>query len=228
MIKRIYNLLSKAYGVQDWWPVTPPGQTQPRYTGGPRNNREKLEVIFGAILTQNTSWKNVEKAISTLHTNDLIDCEKILKIRKDKLARLIKSSGYFNQKALKLKSVAQFLQEYPILKLQKMRTAYLRNLLLEVKGIGPETADSIILYALKKPIFVIDAYTKRIFSRLGYCNQNTDYDELQKLFHQNLKKNYLIFSEYHALLVEHGKNICKKKPLCQDCVLENLCKQAGL
>ncbi|MBI3036027.1 endonuclease III domain-containing protein [Candidatus Woesearchaeota archaeon] len=219
-----YNNLSQYFGPQHWWPVTPKGKLCPEYSGGPRNDKQKLEVCFGAILTQNTSWKNVEKAIIELNKNSLIDVNKINKIENKKLARIIKSSGYHNQKAKKLKNFCSFLlnsYDGKLSLLFRNGIEKLRNELLSVNGIGPETADSIILYAAKKPVFVIDAYTKRIMGRIGYREQT--YESLQELFMQKLQNSEKLFNECHALLVELGKNICKKSPLCEECPLSNHC-----
>lgn len=188
----------------------------------PRNDKERFEIIIGAILTQNTNWKNVEKAIFNLNKENLISIEKIKKINIKKLAELIRPSGYYNQKAERLKIIADFLSRNPIKKLKEEDTEKLRKKLLKIKGIGPETGDSILLYAFDKPIFVVDAYTKRIFNRLGYKEKT--YEEFQKLFMDNLEKDQKLFNEYHALLVELGKSYCRKKPLCKECPINGLCK----
>jgi len=197
-IIKIYNRLLKSFGKQHWWPIV--------------SKNKQFEIIIGAILTQNTSWKNVEKAINNLKKNNLISINKILKINVKKLAFLIKSSGYYNQKAERLKIIADFLKN------NKNPT---RDELLNIKGIGPETADSILLYAFNKPVFVIDAYTKRIMKKLGYKQE--EYNKLQKLFENNLPKKYRLFNEYHALLVELGKNYCRKQPVCKECPVKDLC-----
>lgn len=225
MLRKVYDKLLKEYGKQGWWPVTPAGKLKPEYSGGPVNQKQQLEVMLGAILTQNTAWKNVEKALINLNRAKLIDADKLGKMPAKRLSELIRPSGYFNQKAKKLKALAAFLKENPLDKLEKMQTAKLRRLLLEVKGIGPETADSMILYAFNKASFVVDAYTKRIFSRLGALDKNAKYGEIQELFHQNLTKRRQLYNEYHALIVEHGKNVCRKKPLCTQCALNGLCKR---
>jgi endonuclease-3 related protein len=214
-IQKIHKKLHKKYGNLGWWPI------KGRYTGGPKSKAEEFEVMVGAILTQNTSWKNVEKAISNLHKENLIDAKKIAEIPQKKLAKLIKSAGYYNQKAERLKIFADYLLKNP--NFLKKETAELRKELLSIKGIGPETADSILLYALNKPIFVVDAYTKRIFSRIGICKEDASYDELQQMFHKNLPKNTKLFNNYHAVLVEHAKNNCRKKPECNSCVLSEIC-----
>ena len=197
-IFNIYAVLLKEFGRQHWWPTI--------------SKNKQFEIIIGTVLTQNTSWKNVEKSINNLNKNNLIDINKISKINTKKLASLIRSSGYYNQKAERLKIMAKFLINNKTLT---------RNKLLNVKGIGPETADSILLYAFKKPVFVVDAYTKRIMSRLGYKQE--EYDEFQKLFEKNLPKKYELFNEYHALLIELAKNYCRKKPLCNNCPIKTFC-----
>ncbi|MBI2659555.1 endonuclease III domain-containing protein [Candidatus Woesearchaeota archaeon] len=220
----VYNKLYFHFGPQHWWPVTEKGNFHPTYSGGPKNEKQQLEVCFGSILAQNTSWKNAEKVIVELNKHSLFDVKKIIKIGAKKLAQIIRSSGYHNQKAKKLKNFCDFLLNKYDGKLNllfKNDIAELRKQLLSVNGIGPETADSIILYAAKKPIFVIDAYAKRIANRLGYKEQR--YDELQNLFMENLPNSEKLFNEYHALLVELGKDICKKKPLCGKCPINRYC-----
>lgn len=219
----IYSKFLKQYGCQKWWPVTESGKLFPEYSGGPKTDQQKFEVMLGAILTQNTSWKNVEKAIVELNKNGLVDINKLLDVEKNDLAILIKSAGYYNQKSERLKILSAFLLQNKISYLETKDIVFLRNILLSIKGIGPETCDSIILYALNKPIFVIDAYTKRIFSRLGFLSEKSSYDEWQKLFHSQLNPDIKLFQEYHALIVEHAKQFCKKKPLCCECFLKNSC-----
>ncbi|TKJ17772.1 endonuclease [Candidatus Woesearchaeota archaeon B3_Woes] len=228
MILKIYNTLLEEYSYQGWWPVTPSGSCQgklePIYGLRARTDKQKLEIIFGAILTQNTSWKNVEKAIINLNEKNLINIDKILEIEHEKLAKTIKSAGYFNQKAKKLKNVSKFLKKYPISKLEKTDLDNARQLLLNVNGIGPETADSILLYALNKPIFVVDAYTKRIFTNLGLVKSEDTYEDIQKLFMDHLPSDAKLFNEYHALIVQHAKKACNKKPKCDLCSLKKICK----
>jgi len=217
-IKRIYDDLFTAFGPQGWWPVAGEGKSHPSYSGGPKNGKQQLEVCFGAVLAQNTNWKNAEKAIIELNKNNLINIKKIIKIDVKRLALIIRSSGYHNQKAKKLKAFCDFLLKScngNLDSLFRKNIDELRKELLSIKGIGPETADSIILYAAKKPVFVIDAYTKRIINRIGFKEET--YDELQRLFMQNLPNSEKLFNECHALLVELGKNICKKEPLCREC-----------
>ena len=224
-IKKIYDRLFSHFGPQNWWPVTLENEITPKYHKKIKlNSKQKLEICFGAILTQNTNWKNVEKAIIQLNKNNLININKIIRVNNKKLAEIIKSSGYHNQKAIKLKNFCLFLMNNYNRNIEKLFSnsiTKLRSELLSVNGIGPETADSIILYAAKKPIFVIDAYTKRIMNRIGF--KENSYDELQNLFMNSLKKDEKLFNEYHALLVELGKNVCKKKPLCSQCPISNMC-----
>ena len=178
LIKTIYNTLLKAYGNQNWWPVTLDNETIPEYHKNIKlTEKQKLEICFGAILTQNTNWKNVEKAIIQLNKNNLININKIIRVNNKKLAEIIKSSGYHNQKAIKLKNFCLFLMNNYNRNIEKLFSnsiTKLRSELLSVNGIGPETADSIILYAAKKPIFVIDAYTKRIMNRIGFKENSYD------------------------------------------------------
>lgn len=221
-MNKIYNKLMGMYGHQGWWPVTPcytSDKLKPMYGIKTRIEKQKLEIIIGAILTQSTAWKNVEKAITELNKRNLIDVNKILKISDNELAQIIRSSGYYNQKAKKLKNIAEFLKKYPIKKLENIDINEARKLLLSVKGIGKETADSILLYALNKPIFVVDAYTRRIFSNLGLISPNANYDEIQALFMNNLPNDSKLFNEYHALIVEHAKRYYRKKEDYKKCPL---------
>lgn len=217
-LKEIYKALLGSYGKQGWWPLfnekTGKIEYHPRNYKLPENDAQRFEICQGAILTQNTSWKNVEKAVLNLRKNNFLDVERLQLIDLKKLAKLIRSSGYNNQKAKKIKEFIKFLDSgYEIN----------RENLLSVWGIGKETADSILLYAYKKPYFVIDAYTKRIFSRLGFCDEDMGYDKLQRFFHDNLVNSTKIFNEYHALIVEHAKRHCKKKPECGNCPLNKGC-----
>jgi endonuclease-3 related protein len=173
-------------------------------------------------LAQNTSWKNVEKGLDNLRRAKALNNKALEKISVAKLARLIKPAGYYNQKARKLKEFARFYQE---LRGKEPK----REKLLEVWGIGPETADSMLLYAYNKPFFVVDSYTKRILSRLGICKsaEKCSYDEIQKFFHKKLPRNARLFNEFHALLVEHAKRSCGKKAeakRCEGCVVRRFCE----
>jgi endonuclease-3 related protein len=208
LLMNIYRKLYKAYGPMHWWP----GETS-------------FEVMVGAILTQNTSWKNVEKAIQHLKEKRVLNSEGIYRLQRAQLASLIKSSGYYRIKADRLKAFVNFLFENYDGNVKRMRKEKLRTLrkkLLGVKGIGPETADSILLYGLKKPIFVVDAYTKRILSRHGMISEQAPYEEIQRLFMNHLPHNKRLFNEYHALLVHLGKTVCKKIPRCDICPLRGI------
>jgi endonuclease-3 related protein len=210
LLMEIYHRLFKAYGPRHWWP----GETP-------------FEVMVGAILTQNTSWKNVEKAIQSLKNKGSLSPEGIYRLKKSQLASLIKSSGYYRIKADRLKAFVNFLFEKYDGNISRMRKEELRTLrqkLLGVKGIGPETADSILLYSLGKPIFVVDAYTKRILSRHGMISERDSYEETQRLFANHLPHHKRLFNEYHALLVHLGKTVCKKIPRCDICPLRRIAK----
>lgn len=206
ILMKIYRKLYQAYGPRHWWP----GETS-------------FEVMVGAILTQNTSWRNVEKAIQRLKGKAVLNPEGVHRLRKSELARLIRSSGYYRVKADRLKSFIDFLfGQYggDLKRMEKERLEELREELLRVKGIGPETADSILLYGLKKPIFVVDAYTRRVFSRHGVVSEKASYEEIQKLFMDHLALDEALFNEYHALIVHIGKTLCKRIPRCDICPLE--------
>jgi len=202
----VFDLLFKAYGPQHWWPGDTP-----------------FEVIAGAILTQNTNWTNVEKAISNLKQEGCLSPEKLHAIRQEELAELVRPSGYFNIKAKRLKSFMAFLFDSFNGELDRMFSltlARLRHELLLVNGIGPETADSILLYAGRYPVFVVDAYTRRIFSRLGLLDSEHTYHQVQAFFHDHLGEDEGLFNEYHALIVRHAKEYCRTRPLCDNCPLE--------
>jgi endonuclease-3 related protein len=208
LLMKIYQTLFRAYGPRHWWP----GETS-------------FEVMVGAILTQNTSWKNVEKAIGHLKEKGLLNSEGIYQLRKSQLASLIKSSGYYRIKADRLKNLVNFLfGEYhgDVEKMKREEIEELRRKLLGVKGVGPETADSILLYGLKKPIFVVDAYTKRILSRHGMIPEKASYEEVQSLFMNHLPLDERLFNEYHALFVHLGKTLCKEVPKCDICPLKGI------
>jgi len=207
LLQNIYQRMLERFGPQDWWP----GESQE-------------EVIIGAILTQNTNWNNVDRAIKNLKRYSLLDFARLSKISEEKLGSLIRPSGYYNQKAARLKSVSQFFQNNPLNKCAHLSTDELRKELLSIHGIGEETADSILLYALDRPVFVIDAYTKRIFNRLGFFQDNISYKEAQKFFMKHMQPDVKLYNEYHALLVRFGKEFCKKLPKCEGCFLRDLCK----
>ncbi|MFH1626222.1 MAG: endonuclease III domain-containing protein [Pseudomonadota bacterium] len=199
----IYQELYDSFGPRKWWP----GDTS-------------FEVIVGAILTQNTSWANVEKAIDRLKKGELLDPEGLYRIEEPMLAEAIRPSGYYNVKARRLKKFVDFLfEEYggDLSLMLSEDVEPLREKLLGINGIGPETADSILLYAGGKLIFVVDAYTKRVFSRHNFVPVTTTYHEIQDLFMKNLPEDVELYNEYHALIVYLGKNLCKRKPNCPDC-----------
>lgn len=203
-LEDIYEKLYRCFGPQDWWPGDSP-----------------FEVIVGAILTQNTNWQNVARAIDNLKKAKVLTPAKLHSLPLNKLAQLIRPSGYFNIKAKRLKSFLGFLFKNYQGKLDKMfslTSDELRQKILAVKGIGPETADSIMLYAGGFPVFVVDAYTKRIFSRKKLFSEDADYYRVQEIFMDNLKKDVQLYNEYHALIVRLGKDFCKKtKPKCAIC-----------
>jgi endonuclease-3 related protein len=212
ILMRIFQRLYGAFGPRHWWP----GETP-------------FEVMVGAILTQNTSWRNVEKAIQNLKARKVLHVRGINQLKRSQLASLIRSSGYFRIKADRLKVFVNFLLENYDGKLKRMmkeEVETLRQKLLHVKGIGPETADSILLYGLKKPIFVVDAYTKRILSRHGIISEKASYEEVQRLFMDHLPHKERLFNEYHALFVHLGKTLCKKIPRCDRCPLEGIERRA--
>jgi endonuclease-3 related protein len=184
--------------------------------------------MVGAILTQSAAWQNVEKAINNLKAADALSPMALRQLPLEEIARLIHPCGYFNTKAVKLKALVDWLSEICDDNLEKLfhtETRDLRKQLLAVHGIGPETADSILLYASNKPVFVIDAYTRRILTRLGLVPQKATYDDYQQLFMRILPHDTQLFNEYHALLVRLGKTVCRKQPLCQECCLFDMCPQ---
>ncbi len=205
----IYDRLFHAYGPQHWWPGDSP-----------------FEIIIGAILTQSTAWTNVEKALNNLKNAGVLSPEALRDIPEADLAQLIQPSGYFNAKAKKVKAFMAYLwgaHHGDLDSLLHGNPACLRDELLSIYGIGPETADDIVLYAAELPSFVIDAYTRRVLERLGLDQGATTYDEYQQVFHTSLPANVPLFNEYHGLLVKHGKDVCKKRPLCKGCCLLDVC-----
>ncbi|MEN8265308.1 MAG: endonuclease III domain-containing protein [Nitrospirota bacterium] len=204
----IYNTLFSAFGPQHWWP----GDTA-------------FEVAVGAVLTQNTNWGNVERAIQNLKREKVLNSKALNKMQHKKLASLIRPAGYFNIKAERLKNFLAYLSNHYSGSMKKMKARDLHDLreeLLSVNGIGPETADSILLYALDKPVFVIDAYTKRVLTRHNLVPEKATYHEMQELFQNNISTDVRLYNEYHALFVMVGKDYCKPKPKCSGCPLENI------
>ena len=208
----IYRRLHAAYGPQHWWPGDSP-----------------FEVVVGAILTQSAAWVNVEKAIGNLRTAGILSPEGILKVDLDELARLIYPAGYYNAKARKLKAFLEMLFDRHGGRLDALFALplpQLRRELLATHGIGQETADSISLYAAEKPSFVIDAYTRRVFSRLGLAPAADNYPSWQALFSDALPPDVQLFNEYHAPIDRHAKTVCRKVPLCPQCCLREVCRLA--
>ncbi|PKL40445.1 MAG: endonuclease [Spirochaetae bacterium HGW-Spirochaetae-1] len=225
-LNQLYKLLLKAYGPQGWWPLLDDVTHHSRYDGIiPGSDNHIFEIITGAILTQNVAWTNVDTALRILKGKGLLEPRAMHEYSREELAPLIRSTGYYNQKAIKLMHMLDWMNSfaYDLEKLKGEDMASLRNDLLAIKGVGPETADSILLYALSMKTFVVDAYTRRILSRMGIIEGNETYEEIRSLFHKKFRGGVHEYKEYHALIVEHGKNICKKKPDCGKCILARQC-----
>jgi endonuclease-3 related protein len=206
----IYRRLLAHFGPQHWWPA-----------------EEPFEVIVGAILTQSAAWGNVEKAVANLRVAKALSPRTLRHFSLSKLAKLVHPCGYYNAKALKLKSFAFWLGNHYDDDLDRLfanNTDDLRQQLLSIHGIGRETADSILLYAANKPIFVIDAYSRRIINRIGLAPEKDSYAAYQAWFTEHLPPDAELFNEYHALLVCQGKNICRRRPLCSQCCLSDMCQ----
>ncbi|MDZ7761875.1 MAG: endonuclease III domain-containing protein [Desulfovermiculus sp.] len=206
ILMEYFQAMSQALGSSRWWPA-----------------ESRFEVCIGAVLTQNTNWRNASRAIETLRERDLLIPQRLDALPADELAELIRPAGYFRVKANRLKALLAFLNReagYDLARLSSQPLDELRPKLLAVKGVGQETADSILLYALRFPVFVVDAYTARIMYRHAFVPEEVDYAELQEMFTQDLPRDAELFNEYHALLVRVGKNWCKKaSPKCTDCPL---------
>jgi len=201
----LYRHLFRSFGPQRWWPA-----------------RSRFEVIVGAILTQNTAWTNVKRAIAAMRAERVLNPREIDAAPRGRLARLIRSSGYYNMKAGRLKQFTRFLlTRYggSVRRMFRTELARLRQELLTISGIGEETADSILLYAGDRPIFVVDAYTRRVLERHGLIAKGATYGEIQRLFMEHLPADAALFNEYHALLVTVGKEYCRKTPRCERCPL---------
>ncbi|WP_026289627.1 endonuclease III domain-containing protein [Thioalkalivibrio sulfidiphilus] len=204
----VYQLLLEAHGPQHWWPA-----------------RTRFEVMVGAVLTQNTAWRNVERAIAALKAANALSPEAMLALSDAELARLIRPSGYFNVKARRLKALCRwYLDHGGRRRLRHWPTEKLRASLLSVHGIGPETADDILLYAFDRPVFVIDAYTRRLLGRLGHPYAQASYEDFRVSLESVLGADTELFNEYHALIVAHGKDVCRPKPRCEQCVLSAKCE----
>jgi endonuclease-3 related protein len=203
----VFNTLLSAHGPQHWWP----GETP-------------FEVMVGAVLTQNTAWTNVEKAIANLAKHDKLSPAGIIAARKDHLANWLRPSGYFNVKAERLKNFCRwYVDAGGYTALSQLGTGVLRESLLSVSGVGPETADDMLLYAFDRPVFVIDAYTRRLFSRLGLIAGDEAYEDIRLAFEDKLGADTGLYNEFHALIVFHAKTVCRVRPLCGDCVLRPDC-----
>jgi endonuclease-3 related protein len=206
---QVFEMLLSAYGPQNWWP----GETP-------------FEVMVGAILTQNTAWGNVAQAIGNLRREGLLHGNALLHAQPERVKALIAPAGYFNVKYERLSRLLRYLAGYgwDLEELRCRPLAEVREELLAVKGVGPETADSILLYALQRRVFVVDAYTRRLFSRLGYVwMEKATYAEVQSFFTEALPEDTALYNEFHALIVVHSKDTCKKKPRCEGCCLLSRC-----
>jgi len=200
----VYQRLYEAYGDQSWWPAD-----------------SSFEVMVGAVLTQNTAWTNVEKAISNLKHADSLTLESLLALSDETLAQLIRPSGYFNIKAKRLKNLCLWLAENGgESKLAAVDTGTLRSSLLQVNGVGPETADDILLYAFARPVFVIDTYTRRLFSKLCLIQGSEPYEDLRQIFEVELEADACLFNQYHALIVRHAREKCQQMAECRHCGVE--------
>ncbi len=209
-LKDIYQRLMAAYGRQHWWPA-----------------EETFEVMVDAILTQSAAWRNAEQAIANLKAAKALSPEAMRRLPLPELAQIIRPCGYYNAKALKLKSLVDWLGNHYHDELNRLFANDIKDLrqqLLSIHGIGQETADSILLYAAAKPVFVIDAYTRRIMSRIGLAPDSHSYAAYQQLFMAHLPADARLFNEYHALLVKLAKDICRKKPVCDKCCLNDICR----
>jgi len=209
-LSQLYNILFREYGPRYWWPASTP-----------------YEMMVGAILTQNTAWANVEKALANFEGR--LSPQFIASVSGKELARIIRPSGYYNQKALSLKALTGWFEKYSyeIEKAREGEGQALRLELLAVKGIGRETADSILIYALNKPFFIVDAYTRRLLFRFGCAVDDVigSYEDLRLRIENNIPRELKLYNEFHALIVEHAKRCCRKLPLCAGCPLAAVCCQ---
>ncbi|MFO8003654.1 endonuclease III domain-containing protein [Thioalkalivibrio sp.] len=208
-IRDLVQRLGAAFGPMRWWPAESP-----------------LEVVIGAVLTQNTRWENVERAMGNLRRADCLALESLLALPEADLGQLIRPSGYYNIKARRLRSLLRFVAEHGgIDALADWETEPLREALLAVHGIGPETADDILLYAFGRPVFVVDAYTRRLFGRLQWADAKAGYESLRGQVENALGADAAVLNELHALIVEHGKRYCRPRPRCEDCPLAVVCTE---
>ena len=213
-LDEIYRVLLDAYGPQNWWPGESP-----------------FEVMIGAVLVQNTAWKNVERAIDNLRQAELLEPVALYEVAHEELEELIRPAGYFRMKTRRLRNLLEYLFQRHEGSLEAMfavDSETLRADLLAINGIGPETADSILLYAAEKPIFVVDTYTSRVLKRHGWIEHEADYHEIQGFFHATLGRDTALYNEYHALLVRVGHLHCRKTPKCEECPLVSLLPETGI
>lgn len=211
---QVYHKLLDALGPQHWWPGNSP-----------------WEVMIGAVLVQNTAWKNVERAIANLREAELVEPRRLLAVPVEELAELVRPAGYFRLKTKRLRSLMEFVVQRYDGSLDALRTAdwrQLRGELLDVHGIGPETADSILLYALEHPALVVDTYTHRVFARHGWIGYDADYHQLQDQLASDLPVDPAIYSELHALLVNVGHHFCRRQPKCEACPLCEMLPAGGV
>lgn len=203
----VFKQLLGAYGPQHWWPGDTP-----------------FEIMVGAVLTQNTAWTNVEQAIANLVRHDKLSAACIVAARHDYLANWLRPSGYFNIKATRLKNFCRwYVDAGGLAALSQHDTQTLRSALLSINGVGPETADDMLLYAFDRPVFVIDAYTRRLFSRLGFIAGDEAYDDIRLAVEDKLGAEVELYNEFHALIVMHAKTVCRVRPRCDDCLLRRRC-----
>ena len=210
----IYRQLRNYHGPQKWWPADTP-----------------FEVMVGAILVQRTTWTNTRRAIDNLKSSGKLSPKSIRDTSENELQELIRPSGFFRSKATKLRALCEFLSERyddNLDAMSKRPSADLRYELLSIYGVGDETADDIMLYAFKRLYFVVDAYTRRIFGRLGLVDPKLKYADLQSLFHNEIPPNVALYNEYHGLIVIHAKEICKTRPACSECPLDSICPKIGV
>lgn len=213
MLDEAYERLSAAYGPQHWWP-----------------GESAIEIIVGAVLTQNTNWKNVELAIEKLRVGNFLSLDRLVQVESAELEELIRSAGYFRLKTQRLKNLVLFISNQfgSVEKMFRSDQTELREQLLNVNGIGPETADSILLYAGNYPTFVVDAYTARIAKRHDWIDREAKYASLKALFESNLPRDVRVFNEYHALIVQVGKFHCRPTPVCDGCPLQPMLPKTGM
>lgn len=211
VLRGLYDALSERYGRQPWWPA-----------------ETRFEVVVGAVLTQNAAWTNVEKAIAGMRAQGLLSLDAVLASDHDTLAAAIRPSGYFNIKARRLRNLCEFIAaQGGMTAFAGQELAHQRAGLLDVNGVGPETADDILLYALDRPVFVIDAYTRRLLQRYRLASGDESYESLRAGFERALDVDLYVYQQYHALIVMHAKEVCRKSPRCGDCALAVDCPSSG-